>query len=241
MDLGQRKMTKREPQISAELNFQPLDLTVRPPRIGTFVIAVLEDQMGPAWPAKVVYRLVQRLDFRLSSLRHKRPSSPSARKYVKSSIAYQCVKTSRIRYDLAQAAYTVHTALEHALHDTLAELDLTVALADVLWQLDPELGPQSRRQLAERLHCDPSNVTFLVSRLQRRRFVASAPVKTDRRVKALALTDAGAQARNRLIATLAESAIFAGLTRAEQRQLAELLRRCADGSRVGAIAGQKPS
>ena len=159
---------------------------------------------------------------------------------MKSSIVYQCVKTSRIRYELAEAAYAVHTALEHALHDTLAELDLTIALADVLWQLDPELGPQSRRQLAERLHCDPSNVTFLVGRLQRRRFVASAPVKADRRVKALALTATGAKARDRLIATLAESALFAGLARAEQQQLAGLLRRCADGSRERAIDGQGP-
>ena len=150
------------------------------------------------------------------------------------------MKTSRIRYELAQAAYTVHTALEHGLVDTLAELDLTIALADVLWQLDPELGPQSQRQLAERLHCHPSNVTFLVDRLQRLRFVSRAPVKADRRVKALALTATGVEARNRLIATLAESAMFARLTRAEQRQLADLLRRCADESRERAIIDHEP-
>ena len=160
---------------------------------------------------------------------------------MKISIVYQRVKTSRIRYELARAAYTVHTALEHGLHDTLAELDLTIALADVLWQLDPELGPQSRRELAERLHCDPSNVTFLVDRLERRRFVARAPVKADRRVKALVLTAAGVEARNRLIATLAESAMFGRLTRAEQRQLADLLGRCADESRERAILGHEPS
>ena len=101
------------------------------------------------------------------------------------------MKTSRIRYELAQAAYAVHTALEHELHETLLELDLTIPLADVVWQLDPELGPLSRRELAERLHCDPSNVTFLVDRLERRQLVARARVKADRRVKALALTPPG--------------------------------------------------
>jgi MarR family transcriptional regulator, organic hydroperoxide resistance regulator len=151
------------------------------------------------------------------------------------------VKTSRIKYELAQAAYAVHTTLEHELHDTLVELHLTIPLADVLWQLDPELGPQSRRELAERLHCDPSNVTFLVDRLERRRFVASARVKADRRVKALALTAAGVDARNRLIATLAESAMFARLTRGEQRQLADLLGRCTEASREPAILGHEPS
>ena len=165
---------------------------------------------------------------------------PPARKYVRNSIVYQRVKTSRITHDLAQAAYAVHTALERELHDTLAELDLTIALADALWQLDPELGPLSRRELAERLHCDPSNVTFLVDRLERRRLVVRVRDETDRRVKALALTPAGVEARNRLIATLAESAMFARLTRVEQRELSELLRRCAEESRDHAILGHKP-
>jgi len=140
------------------------------------------------------------------------------------------VKTSRIRSELAQAAYAVHVALEHELHETLVELDLTIPLADVVWQLDPELGPLSRRELADRLHCDPSNVTYLIDRLERRRLVARARVRSDRRVKALALTVAGLEARKRLIVTLAESAMFARLTRPEQRHLADLLARCANES-----------
>ena len=160
---------------------------------------------------------------------------------MKNSIVYQRVKISRIRYELAQAAYGLHTALEHELHDTLVELDLTIPLADVIWQLDPELGPLSRRQLAERLHCDPSNVTFLVDRLERRRLVARARVRADRRVRALTLTSSGVDVRERLIATLAESAMFARLTPAQQRQLADLLRRCADPSRGPATPGDEPA
>jgi DNA-binding MarR family transcriptional regulator len=147
---------------------------------------------------------------------------------VKSSIVYQRVKTSRIRYELAQAAYAVHTALEHELHGMLLELDLTIPLADVLWQLDPELGPLSRRELAERLHCDPSNVTFLVDRLAKRRLVTRARAVNDRRINVLALTPAGVEVRERMIATIAESSMFGRLTKAQQRQLADLLQRCAD-------------
>lgn len=141
------------------------------------------------------------------------------------------MKTSTLRYGLAQAAYAVHIALEHELHETLLELHLTIPLADVVWQLDPKLGPLSRRELAERLHCDPSNVTFLVDRLERRRLVARTRVRSDRRIKAMALTPAGVEVRERLIATLAESALFGRLTRPEQRQLADLLARCANESR----------
>ena len=150
------------------------------------------------------------------------------------------MKSSRIRHELAQAAYAVHTALEHELHETLVELDLTIPLADVVWQLDPALGPQSRRELAQRLHCDPSNVTFLVDRLERRRLVARARVSSDRRVKALALTAAGVEVRKRLIATLAASAMFARLTIPEQRQLVDLLGRCADESRQRGSVGSNP-
>ena len=149
------------------------------------------------------------------------------------------MKTSRIRYELALAAYAVHTALEHELHETLLDLHLTIPLADVVWQLDPKLGPLSRRELAERLHCDPSNVTFLVDRLERRRLVARTRVGSDRRVKAMALTPAGVEVRTRLIATLAESSLFARLTRPEQRQLADLLGRCAHG-RERATVGHNP-
>jgi MarR family transcriptional regulator, organic hydroperoxide resistance regulator len=136
-----------------------------------------------------------------------------------------------LAHQLAHAAYQLHTALERQLHDTLAELELTISLADTLWQLDPALGPLSRRQLADRLGCDPSNVTFLVDRLVQRNLVTRARAGEDRRVKALALTPAGVAVRRRLIATLADSPIFSGLTTAQQRDLAGLLRRCVESGR----------
>jgi DNA-binding MarR family transcriptional regulator len=130
------------------------------------------------------------------------------------------------RHRLAQAAYALHAALELQLHDTLDELRLTMPLSDALWQLDPAHGPVSRRVLAERLRCDPSNVTYLVDRLEQRRLVSRTRAGGDRRVSALALTPAGIEARNRLIATLADSPMFGELTHAQQRQLTDLLQRC---------------
>ena len=133
-----------------------------------------------------------------------------------------------LAYRLAEAAYALHAALERHLHDTLVELDLTIPLSDAIWQLDPKLGPLSRRELAERLHCDPSNVTFLVDRLDSRRLLTRARTRSDRRIQALALTPAGNEARERLIATIADSSMFTSLTRAQHRQLADLLQRCVD-------------
>ena len=132
-----------------------------------------------------------------------------------------------LAYRLAEATYELHAALERHLHDTLVELDLTIPLSDAIWQLDPKLGPVSRRELAERLQCDPSNVTFLVDRLESRGRLTRARARSDRRIKALALTPAGIELRDRLIATIADSSMFTSLTRAQQKQLADLLQRAA--------------
>jgi DNA-binding MarR family transcriptional regulator len=127
---------------------------------------------------------------------------------------------------LTGAVYELHAAVDRELGGVLDELALTIALADAIWQLDPELGAISRRELAERLGCHPSNVTFLIDRLERRGLVVRAPAKGDRRVRALALTPAGIKVRERLIATIAGSPLFGALTARERRELTALLNRC---------------
>jgi DNA-binding MarR family transcriptional regulator len=127
---------------------------------------------------------------------------------------------------LAEAAYELHANVERSLGDVLRELDLTIPLADLIWRLDPAIGPVSRRELAERLGCDPSNVTFLVNRLQRRRLVSRGTAGRDRRLTVLELTTAGVSVRERLITAVAESTIWDDLTLEERGQIAGLLGRC---------------
>ncbi len=129
-------------------------------------------------------------------------------------------------FALAEGVYGVFGALQHTVAAVLTELNLTEALADALWQLNPPDGPLPRRTLAERLHCDPSNVTFLVDRLEERGLAERVDSPGDRRVKAVALTAAGVDARDRLITATADSPTFAQLTRNQQRQLADLLHQC---------------
>jgi len=138
------------------------------------------------------------------------------------------VKPAPLTSRLACAAYALHTALEGELYETLDRLELTLPLADALWELDPARGPISRRELADRLHCHPSNVTFLVDRLESRALVARGRASQDGRVSMLALTPCGAQARERLIAALAGSQLFSHLTDTQQRALCGLLTRCVD-------------
>ena len=125
-------------------------------------------------------------------------------------------------FDLAAQ---LRAAVTRGLHD----LDLTDPLADALWALDPDAGPVSRRVVAERLHCDPSNVTFLADRLAERGLVTRVEDPADRRVRALALTDAGREARARVHAILQEGLYAAGLDQAGQRSLLALLTPDASG------------
>jgi DNA-binding MarR family transcriptional regulator len=59
--------------------------------------------------------------------------------------------------------------------------------------------PRPMGELARELHCDNSNVTGLVDRLSERGLVERRPSEGDRRVKLVALTEAGRVMREELV------------------------------------------
>lgn len=107
--------------------------------------------------------------------------------------------------------------------DIAAEFGLTGPQARLLVQLG---DPLPMGQLAERLDCDPSNVTGMVDRLHARGLLERRAGEADRRVKHLTLTPAGQQLRSEL-----ETRLFAGrpllarLSRDDQQTLRNLLHR----------------
>ena len=109
----------------------------------------------------------------------------------------------------------------------LAELGLTFAQAHALRLLDPE-RPLPMSALAELLFCDASNVTGIADRLEARKLVERRSAGGDRRVKMLALTAAGTEARARVFELMSEPpAAFAALSEEDQRALRDILRRAA--------------
>jgi DNA-binding MarR family transcriptional regulator len=74
------------------------------------------------------------------------------------------------------------------------ELGLAPQQALAIKHLDPERG-LTMSQLAQRLHCDNSNVTGIADRLEAAGLVERRPDPADRRVKTLALTDRGVAVR----------------------------------------------
>jgi DNA-binding MarR family transcriptional regulator len=110
----------------------------------------------------------------------------------------------------------------------LAELGLTFSQAHALRLLEPDV-PLSMSDLAERLVCDASNVTGLADRLESRGLVERRSADHDRRVKALALTRAGVEMRERVLELMAlPPTAIAALPEADQRKLVEILRRAVE-------------
>lgn len=101
---------------------------------------------------------------------------------------------------------------------------LTGAQARLLSLLS--LEPLPMRKLAQRLKCEPSNVTGIVDRLESRGLVERRPDPTDRRVKLAAATAEG----RRVARSLRDSLRFAreplaGLSEGERVALRDALRR----------------
>ncbi|MFI7399561.1 MarR family winged helix-turn-helix transcriptional regulator [Streptomyces sp. NPDC049541] len=105
-----------------------------------------------------------------------------------------------------------------------AEHSLTGAQARLLSLLS--LEPLPMRKLAQKLKCEPSNVTGIVDRLESRGLVERRPDPADRRVKLAAATQEGRQVAKNLRESLRFAREpLAGLGREERLALRGLLQR----------------
>jgi DNA-binding MarR family transcriptional regulator len=110
-----------------------------------------------------------------------------------------------------------------------AELGTTQAGLRALLAIDPG-RPQSMRELAEAMNCDPSYITAMIDDLERAGLAARKPSPSDRRVKTVALTPRGITAlQTARDGLLSPPAQLAQLPRAKQQQLARLLQQGLDG------------
>jgi DNA-binding MarR family transcriptional regulator len=104
-----------------------------------------------------------------------------------------------------------------------AELDLHPGQAICLRLLDQ---PRPMGELATAMHCDNSNITGIVDRLEERGLVERQPADHDRRVKLIAPSEAGSEIRDELNKRLAEPPeALKALSEDDLRQLGEILRR----------------
>ena len=106
------------------------------------------------------------------------------------------------------------------------ELDLSPPQGFVLRLLDQ---PRPMGELAATMHCDNSNMTGIVDRLEERGLVERGVADYDRRVKLIALTDEGRQVRDELDRRMAvPPEAITKLSVADQKALRDILRRALD-------------
>jgi DNA-binding MarR family transcriptional regulator len=103
----------------------------------------------------------------------------------------------------------------------VAECSLSLSQGKLVRELSK---PESQRELAHRLHYDPSNITALADSLEARGLIERRADASDRRFRLLALTPEGERLRVSLEERLAQPPRFLDrLTPAEQTQLLQLL------------------
>lgn len=127
--------------------------------------------------------------------------------------------TALLAARLTELAITADQETARNLH----RFRLTVAQMRVLLALSDQRMAQSA--LAESLHCDVSNLTALLRRLERRRLISRSSADGDRRVKPVSLTVAGRRMQQRLLPVQAQVArrMYGHLTRRQQHQLYDLV------------------
>lgn len=128
-------------------------------------------------------------------------------------------------YDLLNLFFSVARQANSETAQMLEALDLTGPLANVLWLLDPARQAPSMREVADRLCCDPSSLTFLADRLSERGMLERRPDPDNRRIKRLVLTSRGAEVRRKLIDQTIARTPLAKLSPLDQETLLTLLTR----------------
>lgn len=110
-----------------------------------------------------------------------------------------------------------------------AELGITQAGLRALLAIDPG-QPQSMRELATAMNCDPSYITAMIDDLERAGLAVRQASPADRRVKTVILTSRGITAlQTARDGLLSPPAQLARLAPADQQQLARLLRQGLNG------------
>jgi MarR family transcriptional regulator, organic hydroperoxide resistance regulator len=109
-----------------------------------------------------------------------------------------------------------------------SDVELSPVQCHVLHLIEPG-RPLPMRRLADTLRCDASNVTGLVDRLESRGLIRREASATDRRVKVLQLTPAGARLRAQLLRRMTGRSVpLSRLSLQQQRALVVILEALVD-------------
>lgn len=122
--------------------------------------------------------------------------------------------------ELRGLVYELSRRLDEHSRRCVTELGLTLSQANALRDLGT---PLTTRELAERMCCEPSNVTFVIDKLEAAGLVERRNHPTDRRARHLVLTPDGVRMRERLLDQASRGSPLAHLSQAQRDDLREQL------------------
>jgi len=123
-----------------------------------------------------------------------------------------------------------YASWEARMNAVAADAGLSPVSAWALVQLDPG-STISQKELASRLHCNPSTVVDPTDRLEEAGLVVRRPKAADRRINVLMVTPKGKKVRDTLIARLLEPpAAFLRLPAREVERFRDVLEEAITGA-----------
>lgn len=133
-------------------------------------------------------------------------------------------RTDPLTLEVVELIGTVVARYYEEYEEAAAAHSLTGAQARVLGLLS--LEPMPMRRIAQKLKCEPSNITGIIDRLETRGLVERRPDPADRRVKLAAPTETGARTAQQLRDSLTFAREpLAELSDVDRATLRDLLRR----------------
>jgi DNA-binding MarR family transcriptional regulator len=123
--------------------------------------------------------------------------------------------------DVCQLVHRLAHRLDTHVRKVGDELGITATQVVVLRELT---APITARELATRMFCEPSNVTFIIDRLEKQGLVERRPHPTDRRAKQITLTPEGKKYRANVLRHLRKDYPLADLDERQRSSLHDVLR-----------------
>ena len=121
----------------------------------------------------------------------------------------------------------LHWVADQTMSATLASMDLTASQGHILAYIAHSPHPPCPRDMEEAFQLSHPTVSGLLSRLEKKGFIHTAPDPADRRCKRVSLADKGRECLARMDATIAENErrMVQNFTEEEKRRFADLLDR----------------
>lgn len=121
----------------------------------------------------------------------------------------------------------LHWCADQAMTTALAQMELTAAQGHIMGYLAHRQSPPCSRDIEEAFHLSHPTVSGLLSRLEKKGFIAFRPDETDRRCKRIHILEKGCQCNELMHQTIqkTEEQLVLNFTQEEREQFAALLER----------------